>query len=327
MNPERLANNAAMRFLVNHTSLPLARAVLTQILARLALSPQKRGRMTKRAGQLLSEYLPELDDQQRQKCLRSLNLHWSKKLAEDVITLNLKGPARFERLFADYYVFENAERLAQAVALGRGVLLVGSHVGSISLGTTALYSLLLTIPSSSRPSIHTCTEPDLERFPTVAPSLEKAMAMYGVDASFILTSSGRSSVARQMCMHLSSGNIVTTNLDVLGGGASRQAFSFLDGRPIFLPAAVGAAKVALSTGATVVPWLNYRTDKGYVLRLESPLGPFSRHEEPLEDDHPEVKKLSSMLAEILSNWVRSYPDQWVYWDRLHRRIAPEQARS
>ena len=86
-----------------------------------------------------------------------------------------------------------------------------------------------------------------------------------------------------------------------------------------LPALVGAAKMALSTGATILPWLCLRTRVGYRLEILPPLGPVKRLRQA-DETHPEVQALCGRLRAILEGWIHDQPAQWVYWDRLHKRL-------
>jgi len=129
-------------------------------------------------------------------------------------------------------------------------------------------------------------------------------------------------VATQMLETLQLRGVVTTNLDVLHGGTSSRVFDLL-GRRVFLPSLVGAAKVALRTGATVLPFVTARTDEGFRVRLERPFGPVPELGSQLPGDPPELTALCERLRVLLEGWIAELPEQWVYWDRLHKRLAEE----
>jgi len=37
--------------------------------------------------------------------------------------------------------------------------------------------------------------------------------------------------------------------------------------------------------------------------------------------NPEFYYLCEKLVSILEGWIRESPEQWMYWDRFHRRVV------
>ena len=326
MTPEQLINNAAFRALVNRGGFMLARSAILRTVLPLAFPAARRRELQQRVSGHFARSFPQWDEAERSARVKSFLHHWGCKFAEDCIAVNVDGLDRYKQLVDRHVVFEGAAHLREALDWGAGVLVVGCHVGSISFCTNSLLSLFLDIPRQQWPVVRMCAEPEVERFPTVLKHVEAAMNDFGGDVEFILAGDQRGSVASQMIETLEMRGLVTTNLDVLHGGTSARVFELL-GRRVFLPSLVGAAKVALRTGATVLPFVTLRTDDGFRVRLERPFGPVPLLGPQLPDDHPELTALCERLRGLLEGWIAGQPEQWVYWDRFHRRLAEVEPRD
>lgn len=322
MNIARLINNAPLRALVNHTDLLASRELLRGALLQLVLPPARRRRLRARVAGHLRSCFPDQAAAVIEARAAAFLYHWSAKLTEDCLALNLGDLEQWRRAVNRHVVFSQGHNLRRALDRGAGILAVGCHAGSISFCTNALLSLLQHVPTHRWPAARICAEPEIEQFPHVLAKVEQVMREYGGDIQFIFTSWERRRVARVMTETLAGGGLVTTNLDVLMGGRSQRPFPMFDGRiSIYLPALVGAARVALATGAVVLPWVNYRTAGGFFLKVEEPIGPVPRLGRSIPDDHPEALALCEQLRGHLERWIRARPEQWVYWDRFHRRLA------
>lgn len=77
--------------------------------------------------------------------------------------------------------------------------------------------------------------------------------------------------------------------------------------------AVGPAKIALRTGAAVVPGFTVweETERRYVLRFE-PEVELQRS----GDEDADVENNTARFTAVVERWVRQYPDQWLW---VHRR--------
>ena len=322
MNPEQLINNAAFRALVNRGGFMMARKTIRRAVVPLVLPGARRRELETRVDDHFARSFPGWDAAERAARVASFLDHYSDKLAEDCIAVNIDGLDRFRRWVERHVTFEGAEHLREALDWGAGVLVVGCHVGSITFCTNALLRLFLDIPREQWPVVRMCAEPEVERFPRVLEHVEAAMDDFGGDVEFVLPGGGRGAVAAQMLETLRLRGLVTTNLDVVHGGTSARIFELL-GRRVFLPSLVGAAKIGLRTGATVLPFVNVRTDDGFRVILERPFGPLPELGPDLRDDDPELDALCQRLRGRLECWIAAHPEQWVYWDRLHRRLAEE----
>jgi lauroyl/myristoyl acyltransferase len=106
------------------------------------------------------------------------------------------------------------------------------------------------------------------------------------------------------------------------GGASRKQFKLFDRVLVYLSAIAGSARLALLTGAVILPWHNVRDkDGGLRLTIDEPIGPFPEPEGKIDDQYPEFINLCEKLRCILEGWIKENPEQWTYWDRLHLRLV------
>ncbi len=324
MNPERVVNNLLFRELSNRLDFIEVRELLAKTAVPLIVPPWKQRGMLRRVAGHLERCFPELSLKAREATLTSFHRHWTLKLAEDLVAMNIKGTEAHTRNIDRHVIFLGREHLFRAFEQGRGVLALYSHVGSPSFSITCFLSRLpLWRPPRERwDLIRLCAEPEVERFPFVRKTVRDAVEIHGVDLDFALKSEGRRGVATQLAETLEAGGLVTTGLDVLGGGASRRPWPMFGGRiHIFLPALVGAAKTALRAGAVILPYANYRTAHGAVIRFEPPIGPVDRLDGPVTEERPEVLELCERLRAQLEAWILEHVDQWTYWDRVHKRLC------
>lgn len=319
MNPEPLINNPAVRGLIRVGGLAASRGLLRRLLAPVMLPAAKRRRLEARVRTYFQRYVPDPHQLSVEARVQSFFWHYGSKLAEDCITLGVPGVERFKAMIRRHVVVEGLEYFHQALDEDAGILAVGSHVGSPTFGTPALLSLFLTVPPERYRVVRFCAEPEAIRYPEVLRNVERVLQDYGGDLAFIFTQRESKSIATELSQRLAEHCLVTTNLDVLLGGASQQPFRLFDRAWVQLPAVVGAAKAACRTGAVVLPWVNLRTATGFRLVLSPPIGPVPRLDAAATEQHPTVAQLCAQLRGILEQWIVDQPEQWFYWDRFHRR--------
>jgi lauroyl/myristoyl acyltransferase len=320
VSPDRLVNNGLARALVRRAGFARARALFAAALGPVAMPPWRMARLRRSLDGWLRRYLPELGERRVREVVRAFPAHWRSKLAEDCVVMNTDGVPAFVDAIARHVAFEGKEHFHRALEPGTGVLAVGAHVGGVTFGTPALLSLFLDVPRERYRLARLCAEPEVERYPRVIANLEQALRDYGGDVRFVLTRRASKPVATELAAALDAGGFVTTNLDVMMGGSSERAFELFRGARLRLPALVGAAKVALRTGAAILPWVNVRTEGGFLLALEPPIGPVPRLGETVPDGHPELDALCERLRATLERWIVDRPEQWTYWDRFGRRL-------
>lgn len=331
--PERLIDNAAFRALAQRVPLPVARELVSRALHPLVCPPRRMNELLDRVRGHLAVCLPDLDRAAIDRHVRAFRWHYGAKFAEDCLAVNVGSVDRWLALVARYTVREGSRHFHAALDHEAGILAVGSHVGAISFGTVALIQQFYPLPLAHYRRVRICAEPDVARFPRVLANLEAVLQDIGGDLRFILTDRPSRAVAGEMGEMLASGGFVTTNLDVLAGGRSDLALPLFDGRVrVRLPALVGAAKLALRHGATVLPWRCLRERRRFRLVVDEPIGPLPCLGRAATAAHPQVRALVERLRTHLERAIVEHPEQWTYWDRLERRLvlvaaAPGEARE
>jgi lauroyl/myristoyl acyltransferase len=268
----------------------------------------------------LRDYFPWLEE--KEVCRRGAAFvgHYRKKLAEDIIAVNL--PMQRMDDFVDRNVELNGtDHLFQAVDQGRGVILASAHIGSPSLNLWILGKLFCQIPAARRPRGRACVDEEVWRYPKALAAMKAVAQGYSFDVDFTNASQPKGVVARELADTLLQAGALSTNLDVMNGGRGRAPLPLFDGASVVMSALVGAAKVALRTGCMVVPYLNVRRERGFQVHFERPIGPLPRLGAELSSQSPELKQLVGTLRGIVERWILLYPEQWLYWDRFHRRLV------
>ena len=324
MNLERLVSSRAMRSLVDHAELLALRETLRHTLVPLVAPPWKQAALRRKVERHLALCLPDMAASARRSCSQAYLTNWGRNLAENAIVVNVRSSASFERIVQRYVAVVGSHHVEQALATGRGVLLAGAHTGSVPLGTLGVFRVLLGLPRERRPLIRACAEPSILKFPRLVQACESALGELGLDVELLGTGRDFVRIGEQITQVLRGGGMGTTAIDVLMGGRSRRAFSVLGGPRWRLPGLVGAARSALRAGAPLLPWSSPRVAGGYVVRIEAPIGPLPELGAAALGEPPELEPVCQRLVAHLAAWIRSHPEQWVYWDRLERRLeSPE----
>jgi lauroyl/myristoyl acyltransferase len=247
--------------------------------------------------------------------------HYRRKFAEDCLLLNLDFRTMFD-LIDEQVTVHGLDHLVEALDRGQGVLAVGSHVGSILLGTVALVGLFRHLVGREGLHIRICSEPDMTAFPALQEMMAEFYRRYHVGVSFIYTHRRKHTVASEIVKALKNRCVVTTNLDVLTGGYSTRSYTLFNGVRVYLPAVVGAAKVVLYSDAVILPWFNTRRhDGGLSLCIEKSIVPAPFEGGRITEDHPACMELCGKLARKLEEWIAGHPEQWIYLDRFHKHLA------
>jgi KDO2-lipid IV(A) lauroyltransferase len=233
--------------------------------------------------------MPEMPPEERERILRLVyrNLGW--QLAE-FCRMERYTPAITERLIR----YDGLEHFLVAQAREKGVLILTGHLGAWEL--SSFYHSLMGHPMG--------------------------MVIRRLDNRFL-----NSFVNRIRCLH---GNRVLHKDDFARGliTAMRQGetvgilmdTNMTPPQGVFVEyfghaacTASGLARVALKTGAAVVPGflLWEAAESRYVLHFGEPL--------PMPntgDAEADIVALTQQCTSVIENWVRRYPDQWLW---IHRR--------
>jgi KDO2-lipid IV(A) lauroyltransferase len=178
-----------------------------------------------------------------------------------------------------------SERIEAELGQGRGVLLLGPHVGAFDLGMLALRArgwalqvLTLAEPSAGSQFWNRLrAHGDLEVTPVTSESLRVAVR------------------------RLREGAVVVTGAERPVPGESHMTEFF--GQPAPLP--VGAVRMALMTKASVyVASCPYDPDRGYVLGFSGPV------ELMRTGDRRDIAVNVRRVATVLEEHIRAHPEQW-----------------
>ena len=263
--------------------LPLAR-LESRLLAR-ALR-QATPRLVRVARRNLSLALPELAEPEREHIVAGVY---------DTLARSLLCFARFPRLTRDnigaWIRYEGFEHYENAIARGKGVLFLTAHLGNWELSALAhgLYGYPMHIV------VRPLDNPRLDRLVTRYRTLSGNRIIE------------KSESPRRIFEALHANQAVGMLIDQ---NASPDNGVFVDFFGMKACASTGLAKIALRTGAAVIPGfaLWEEREQRFVLRFWPPI------EMTLSSDdvHVNTQRMHTVLEQI----IRRYPDQWLW---IHRR--------
>lgn len=261
------------------TPLPLARLLARSAAAAAYVLLGERRRMLLRN---LAFTAPRRNDKERLELARRT----FGNIAECQTDL-LRLPGRPPNELLDAIEAHGLEHIRDALALGRGVVVITGHLGNYELGGAWL-------AAQGYPA-HAVVE-DVN--PAILALLERYRTATG------MRTISRNRGARDAYRVLRSGEILLLVSDrVIGDSTDAIEVPFCEGRRA-VP--TGPATLALATGAPIVVGFVVRTHGGprrYGVYLEPPIMP-----DGTEPDA--VVTLTRRIAERLSAAVRDYPDQW-----------------
>ncbi len=218
------------------------------------------------------------------------------KSAIDVLCFTKFNRSRMEALV----VHDGTERLDQALARGKGVIALTGHIGNWEL--LASYFRFLGYPGSlmGRRIYY-------EKFNEVLVNLRKK----GLVSTIYRDESPRIVLAALKDNHVI-GISADQDIDSLEG-----VFVPFFGKPAWTP--TGPAKLALASGAAIVPAFMIHEDDHYHLYLEDPIIP--NCEMNKEDA---VNEITAKWSQIVEQYMRRFPDQWVW---MHNRWKTQNQKS
>lgn len=189
--------------------------------------------------------------------------------------------------------FEGMDRIERALARGKGLIMVGAHLGNWEIGGIAMTLLNYPLVSVARPQ----DNPLLDEY------LNRVRRSQGQE---ILQKRG---AVRGVLEALRSNKMLAVLIDQ----DARDEGMFVDffGRPAStIPT---AATLAVRTGATVLPFNPYRIGDTYRYSIE--------FGEPIiadsaADRDVETRRVLVEATRQLEGFVREHPDQWLW---IHRR--------
>lgn len=189
---------------------------------------------------------------------------------------------------------EGFENYLKAKSEGKGVLMLGAHLGNWELlGAT----LLLKMGEVASVVYMKTKNPYVDRF------IDSIRKSYGINTI------PHHNAMKQVLAALRRGEAVGVLLDQHGGQKEAIKVDFI-GRPA--ATSIGFAIMALRTGAPVVPMFMVREGDGrFRFIYEKPI-----YLEKSGDLEKDIRDGTIIFNKVIEDYVRRYPEQW-FW--VHRR--------
>jgi KDO2-lipid IV(A) lauroyltransferase len=198
-----------------------------------------------------------------------------------------------EQLFGRVETAQGDEHYQAARAARKGLIVVTAHMGSFEVGMAALRE-------RERAKIHVVFRRDpFERFERLRSGLRKRLGVEEAPVDDGWT------VWMRLRDALLADEVVVLQGDRVMPGQKGEPVPFLGGR-MLLPA--GPVKMALATGAPIVPIFSVRMSNGNVRLFVEP-AIWVERVEPAAPGGPHPALLQ--WAAVLERYVRAYPDQWL----------------
>jgi len=292
MGKRRLQNQfeyLLVRFLLAiFRALPLPAGLrLGPALGRLAQRFSSRLRRTGERNLQLA--FPELSDHQRGDLLRGCFRNFGRLLAV-FSHFNASDPEKLKSVI----VCEGLERIDAARANGMGVILFTGHLGAWELTSFALSMF-------DQPLSFLVRRLDNPRIETLVDRARTRLGNRTID---------KRAAAREMLQTLQSGKTLGILVDL---NTHEREGIFVDFFGIPASTTFMLAKLAARTGAPVLPifapW--DETRRRFVVKIGEPLS-ISR----TGDEARDVQELTQKFTTVIENYIRDYPDQWLW---IHRR--------
>ena len=202
--------------------------------------------------------------------------------------------------------------LDEAMAAGKGAILISPHLGTWELGGLGLADL------GYRINVLTFREPDAR----VNEQRERVRNERGIGVIYV-DREDTSPLAIIEAVNALRRNEIICLIGDRDGSSNTVKVPFF-GRPTPLPA--GAAHLALATGAPVIPvFVVLDRDGRYATLMDEPIFFKGSHGK----NHAVVEQGMTRLAGVFERYIRKYPDQWYnffdFWADTSRkkRIADE----
>jgi Kdo2-lipid IVA lauroyltransferase/acyltransferase len=220
---------------------------------------------------------------------------YSRNWADVMLMIRLRG----DRLFALIGHRSRSHPLDDALAAGTGAILVSPHLGNWELGGLGLAEMGYKL------NVMTFREPD----ETVNDLREKVRRERGIGIIYV-DRDDSSPLAIIEAVNALRRNEIVVLLGERDGSSHTLRLDFF-GRPTEIP--VGAAYLALTSGAPVIPVFVPLEGKRYSTYMDEPIYFRGKHGE-----HAAViREGTQRLLRVFEEYIRRYPDQWYnffsYW--------------
>ena len=244
-------------------------------------------RLRRVARKNLAMAMPDLSEAERARIIRGVFRNLSRMLAELALF-----PRYTRENVARVIPYDGFENYAAAVARGKGVIYLTGHLGAWELGAFAQsvygHPLNVMIRALDNPYLNGL----VNRYRTLAGNriIEKRDFLRGVLQAL------KNNEAVGILMDQNSSLAEGVFVDFFGVPACTST---------------GMARIALRTGAAVVPAFGFWEKSRYRLRFDPPLTLIETG-----DQEKDIAANTQLFTKVLEDYIRHYPDQWLW---IHRR--------
>ncbi|MGA1790717.1 MAG: lysophospholipid acyltransferase family protein [bacterium] len=219
---------------------------------------------------------------------RKMYGHFSK------MAMEMANMDRIMKRIDQYVQIRHIDRFKDALRGGKGAILATGHFGNFEIGALAMAMAGLPITLTIKPLRNPFLDRQLKDFRR---TLGTEMVNVNESSRPILSALKRN---RVVCL--------LGDQDV---GQFRGTTVDFFGHPTSAP--IGTARMALHTGAPILPTFIFREESGiHVVEVEHPLDvDYAKHRR-----EKEIQRITQTLTTDLERWVRRYPEQY-FW--VHRR--------
>ncbi|MBU0710213.1 MAG: lysophospholipid acyltransferase family protein [Candidatus Omnitrophica bacterium] len=197
-----------------------------------------------------------------------------------------------ENYIKKYIKVENLHYFDEALAKGKGMIIVSAHLGNWELGAVVVaqmkYPLWVVALPHKKKSVDDLFNSQRESKGIKVIPLGKAV---------------------RACLNLLKNNEMVAlvgDRDFTGKGTVSEIF----GKPAFFPN--GIAAFSLMTGTSVVPAFMVRNpDDTFTLKIDKPL-----EISPSGDNEKDMIAINAQYIKLFEKYIRKYPDQWYMFRRF-----------
>jgi lauroyl/myristoyl acyltransferase len=200
-------------------------------------------------------------------------------------------------------VFDDFERVNAAVAEGKGIIFVTLHFGNWDMGAAGLAAYGYPVDAIAE----TFELPEMNE---LVQGHRRALGVNIIPME---------RVGPGVLRSLRRGHILALLIDVPAPGASVPVEFF----GALAEIAAGPARIALRTGARVIPAVLAR-EPGHAEMIR-PILDFDVRLQPSGDEEQDVRDLTQQIMSSLERFIRQYPDQWFMFRPMWP--APQQAQE
>jgi len=246
----------------------------------------------------LAETFPEKSGAERRRIIDECWRHFGR---EALATIRMQHVPIEE--IPSYCPFVNAHFLEDAIALGRGVVLLSAHYGAWEIAGLAIMALVPNVTTVARPLDNELLERDLVRI----------RALTGAEVV------DRQRAARPLLKALQQKGVVVLLPDQAVQPREGIRVPFL-GRPAWTTDA--PAKMALRQQSAIVFGFCIPGTTGHRLEFEEPI-----RVDQLSDDERNAEALTTRINDVISRRVAARPELWLWMHDRWKGNAPGEIES